>query len=100
MAKVISKKKQVETILDGLKEFRNLEIKIGDLFNGNLNNFPEIYVIGFEVIPAILDVPFTNNYRDPFQLIGDAVYQYVNGNINKKEFWKQVNMYLSLEKED
>ncbi len=100
MAKVISKKKQVETILDGLKDFRNLEIKIDDLFNGNLNNFQQIYIIGYEVIPAILDVPFTENYRDPFQLIGDVVFQYIIGNINKKEFWKQVNMYLSLEKED
>lgn len=100
MAKVISKKKQVETILDGLKQIQNLENKIGDLFTGNLNNFQGIYVIGYEVIPAILDVPFTNNYRDPFELIGDSVYQYINGNINKKEFWKQVNMYLSLEKED
>lgn len=100
MAKVISKKRQVETILDGLKEFRNLEIKIGDLFNGNLNNFQGIYIMGYELIPAILDVPFTENYRDPFQLIGDAVFQYIIGNINKKEFWKQVNMYLSLEKED
>lgn len=98
MAKVISKKKQVETILDGLKQIQKLDDKINDLFDGGLDKFLSgVYDIGFEVIPAILDVPFTNNYRDPFELIGDAVYQYINGNINKKEFWKQVNMYLSKE---
>ena len=100
MAKVISKKKQVETILDGLKQIQKLDDKINDLFDGGLDKFSSVYDIGFEVIPAILDIPFTNNYRDPFELIGDTVYQYINGNINKKEFWKQVNMYLSLEKED
>lgn len=98
MAKVISKKKQVEIILDSLKEVRKLESKIDDIFEGTLDKYGgKVFDIGYEVIPAILGVPYTDNYGDAHEQIGELFFQYTTGDITKREFWKQVNMYLSKE---
>lgn len=94
MSKVISKKKQIEIIIDGLQQYVELENKINEIFEGTLDKYAKVFNIGYEVIPAMLGVPYTNNYGDNHEIIGELVYNYAYGKINKKTFFDKINEFL------
>lgn len=98
--KVLSKKRQIEIIIESLKKYRKLEDKIDNIFEGNLDKYGRIYDIGFYVIPAILGVEQGHTYDCDSEKLGDLFFDYIGGDITKKEYFRELKKYTNLELED
>lgn len=92
--KKLSKKQQIEIIIDELKKIYNLEVKINKLFKSDIDMFESVYDIGYKLIPVILDIKDYNEQLD--DELGDLFFNYICGDITKKEYFNEIDKYLEV----
>ncbi|MBR2744926.1 MAG: hypothetical protein IKE01_06515 [Clostridia bacterium] len=88
-----TKKQQIEIILNALKKFYSLDDKINKLFGGDLEQYGDVYDIGYKVIPAILGIDINKNEHLD-DALGDLFWGYICGVITKKEYFNKIDKYL------
>jgi len=90
--KILTKKEQIEIIIDRIREFNKIITALSNALDENLEVFDGIYDIGYEVIPAILEVD-----SKEFQTLNvddDVLYLAMSNYITKKEFYEKIDKYF------
>ena len=93
--KVLSKKEQIEIIIDRIRKFNKIQTKLSNVLNENLEIFNSIYDIGYEIIPAILGTNIEEfNFNLNINLDNDILFLVLNNYITKEEFYNKIEKYI------
>lgn len=90
--KVLSKKEQIEIIIDNIRKYDDFVRKVTDFLDCGTEKFDYLYDIGYKIIPAILGIsPYDFGYNEK---LDECIYGVMNNKISKEFFFKAINNYL------
>lgn len=93
--KVLSKKEQIEIIIDNIRKYDDFVSKVTDFLDCGTEKFDYLYDIGYQIIPTILGIsPYDFEHNE---ILNDYIYDVMNNNISKESFFKAINDYLKEE---
>ena len=103
--KVLTKKEQIEYIIDKYIEYKNFIKEIEGVLGSECEKFLDIYDIGENIIPAILEIPkkevlidynLENKFTEisDYDFLADLFYDVVYEEITKEEYFEAIKDYL------
>lgn len=90
--KVLSKKEQIEIIIDNIRKYDDFVSKVTEILDCGSEKFDYLYDIGYKIIPAILGIsPYDFEHNE---MLDECIYGVMNNKISKEFFFKAINNYL------